>query len=753
MRHSRISRLFGAAGALLLGLALVQTASAQAELEEIIVTAQKREQSLQDVPVAVTAFTSEELADRTISNLFSIAESTPNLQIGTSGTGSQNAIVFIRGIGQTSNRVNLDQGVGTYVDGIYRTNVWGGLFDLLDVERIEVLRGPQGTLYGKNALGGAINVISKRPSTAETGGEVSVTLGSYSRVDGRASVNIPLIQDQLAIQLSAVSRNADGYIETPNDKDFGSQSNTGFRIAALWNLSDTATWLLSADQMSTDSNGSPIYHAWVNPNARLPAQYNALVDGGHIPGPRYEASSIATDPFSSNATDPLARNKTDQESVTSRLEFEFGATTIVSLTSFKTYETSDGFDADGSVLEVSNNRRWLDGEAFSQEFQLNGVYMQDRLNLTTGVYYLRDELDFGAAAGNSNSAIPFVGIVPRIRDYNTGNSIQQDLDSYAFYASGTYSLTERARVTLGLRYMNEEKSQASSSTRGRSTRPATVSASAKGDWSNTSPRVSLEYDLNDATMLYVTAAQAFKSGGIGDTVLRDSQGNNFLLPFNEETLWSYEVGMKADWADGRVRANLAAFFMDYEDLHVRTTLFDPNSGSQVRTFFNAGSAEASGFEAELSALASDRFVIQASVGFLDTQYNEDVVDEFRGDVLLVVGEALPFAPELSYSLSAIYSAPLANGHELRLRADYSWRDELLWDATGAVDERDGEDSYGLLNVSATYEFDRWSITAFGRNVTDEVYAMNGFVNSRVVGANWRQRGRPAEWGLRATAQF
>jgi len=753
MHHSRKSRLFSAIVALLVGLAVMQTGSAQAELEEIIVTAQKREQSLQDVPVAVTAFTSAELADRTISNLFSIADATPNLQIGTSGTGAQNAIVFIRGIGQTSNRVNLDQGVGTYVDGIYRTNVWGGLFDLLDVERIEVLRGPQGTLYGKNALGGAINVISRRPNTADMGGAVSVAVGSYSRVDARASVNIPLIEDQLAIQLSAGSRNADGYVETPNDKDFGSQDNTGFRLAALWNLSDTATWLLSADQMRTDSNGSPIFHLWVNPNARLPAQYNALVDGGHIPGPRYDESFIATDPFSSNATDPLARNKTNQETVSSRLEFEFGATSIVSLTSYKNYETSDGFDADGSILEVSNNRRWLDGKSFSQELQLNGVYMEDRLNLTAGVYYLRDELEFNAAAGNSNSAIPFVGVVPRIRDYNTGNRIEQDLDSYAFYASGTYSLTERARATLGLRYMNEEKSQFSSETRGRSTRPSTASASAKGDWSNTSPRISLEYDLNDAAMLYFTAAQAFKSGGIGDDVLEDSQGNSVLLPFNEETLWSYEVGLKADWADGRVRANLAAFFMDYEDLQVRTTLFDENTGSQVRTFFNAGSAEASGLEAELTALASDRFVIQASVGFLDTQYNEDVIDEVRDDVLLVAGEALPFAPELSYSLSAIYVAPLANGREMRLRADYSWRDELLWDATGAVDERDGEDSYGLLNVSATYEFERWSLTAFGRNVTDEVYAMNGFVNSRVVGANWRQRGRPAEWGLRATAEF
>ena len=619
MRHSTESRLSVTVAALLLGLAVVQTASAQAELEEIIVTAQKREQSLQDVSVAVTAFTSADLADRSISNLFSIADATPNLHIGTSGTGAQNAIVFIRGIGQTSNRVNLDQGVGTYVDGIYRTNVWGGLFDLLDVERIEVLRGPQGTLYGKNALGGAINVISRRPSTAETRGEVSVAVGSFSRIDAGASVNIPLMQDQLALQLSAVSRNADGYVETPNDKDFGSQNNTGFRLAVLWNLSDTATWLLSADQMRTDSNGSPIFHARVWPGARLPAQYNALVGGGHIPGPRYDESFIATDPFRSNATDPLARNRTDQGTVSSRLEFGFGATSLVALTSYKTYETSDGFDADGSVLEVSNNRRWLDGKAFSQELQLNGVYMEDRLNLTAGVYYLRDELEFNAAAGNSNSAIPFVGVVPRIRDFNTGNRIEQDLDSYAFYASGTYSLTERARVTLGLRYMDEEKSQFSSETRGRSTRPSTASASAKGDWSNTSPRVSLEYDLNDAAMMYFTAAQAFKSGGIGDDVLEDSEGNSVLLPFNEETLWSYEVGLKADWADGRVRANLAAFFMDYEDLQVRTTLFDENTGSQVRTFFNAGSAEASGLETELTALVSDRFVVQASVAFLDTQ--------------------------------------------------------------------------------------------------------------------------------------
>ena len=753
MRHTIVFRLSGAVGAALLGLSLAQPAAAQGELEEIIVTAQKREQSLQDVPVAVTAITSVELADRTISNLFGIAESTPNLQIGTSGTGAQNAIVFIRGIGQTSNRVNLDQGVGTYVDGIYRTNVWGGLFDLLDVERIEVLRGPQGTLYGKNALGGAINVISRRPSADALGGEASLTAGSYNRVDAKASINIPLVQDEFAVKLSAGSRNADGYVKTPDGNDFGSQANTALRLAALWTPSDTVSWLLSADQIRTESNGSPIYHSSVNPGARLPAQYNALVDGGYIPGPRYDASFIATDPFRSNATDPLARNKTDQSTLSSRLEFDLGATTFVSLTSYKNYDTSDGFDADGSVLPVSNNRRWLSGDAFSQEFQLNGLYMNDRLNLTAGVYYLRDELEFNAAAGNSNSAIPFVGVVPRIRDYNTANQIVQDLDSYSLYASATYSLTDRVRGTLGIRYMSEEKSQFSSETRFRSTRPSTDSASASGDWSNASPRISFEFDMNDATMIYVTAAQAFKSGGIGDDVLEDGQGNSFLLPFDEENLWAYEFGVKGDWADGRVRANLAAFITDYEDIQVRTTLFDPITGSQVRTFFNAGSAESSGVEAEVTALVSDTFMIQASAGLLDSQYNEDVVDEVRNDVLLVAGDPLPFAPQTSWSLSAVYSAPLANDRELRLRADYSWRDDLLWDATGVRDDRDGEEPYGLLNVSATYEFENWSITAFGRNVTDEAYGMNGFANSRVVGAAWLQRGRPAEWGLRATVEF
>ena len=738
---------------MLLSLAMLQTASAQAVLEEIIVTAQKREQSLQSVPVAVTAFTDVELADRSISNLFDIADSTPNLQIGTSGTGAQNAIVFIRGIGQTSNRVNLDQGVGTYVDGIYRTNVWGGLFDLLNVERIEILRGPQGTLYGKNALGGAINVISKRPNASETGGDVSIAAGSFNRVDASASLNLPLMQDEFAIQLSVISRNSDGYVKTPDGNDYGSQSNTGYRVAALWKPSESVSWLLSGDQMRTDSNGSPIFHASVNPRARLPAQYNALVDGGHIPGPRYDESFIATDPFRSNSTDPLARNKTDQKTFASRIEFDLHWASIVSLTSYKEYQTSDGFDADGSILEVSNNRRWLSGKAFSQEFQLNGDFLDDRLTLTAGVYYLSDELDFGAAAGNSNSAIPFVGVVPRIRDFNTGNRIEQELDSYSAYASVTYSLTNRTRATLGIRYMSEEKSQSSSETRARSTRPSTDSASTSGDWSNASPRISFEYDLNDTTMVYVTAAQGFKSGGIGDDVLSDSQGNSFLLPFDEETLWSYELGLKADWADGRVRANLAAFFTDYEDLQVRTTLFDPNTGSQVRTFFNAGSAEINGVEGELTALLTENFVIQASAAWLDAQYNEDVTDEVRNDVLLVAGDALPFAPETSYSLSAIYSALLPNGRELRLRADYSWRDELLWDATGVREDRDGEDSYGLLNLSATYEFETWSLTAFGRNVTDEAYAMNGFANNRVVGANWRQRGRPAEWGLRATLQF
>ena len=292
----------------------------------------------------------------------------------------------------------------------------------------------------------------------------------------------------------------------------------------LWTPNDTVSWLLAADQIRTDSNGSPQFHSSVNPDARFPAQYNTLVDGGYIPGPLYTESLIATDPFSSNATDPIARNKTDQKTYSSRLDFLWGNNNLVFLTAFKEYDTSDGFDADGSELPVTNNRRWLSGNAFSQEIQLNGNYFEDKLNLTAGLYYLRDELDFNAEAGNSDSATPFVGEVPGIRDFNTANQIEQNLDSYSAYISGTYSFTDRFRGTLGVRYMREEKSQTSSETATRSTDPQTIGASADGEWSNTSPRISLEYDMNEAAMIYVTAAQAFKSGGIGDDVLEDGQG-------------------------------------------------------------------------------------------------------------------------------------------------------------------------------------------------------------------------------------
>lgn len=207
---------------------LVSAGSTAQVLEEIVVTAQKRTQDIQDVPVAVTAFSGDELEERNIQNIAGLGDATPNLTITNGGTGNNVSIVFIRGVGQGSNQVFFDQGVGTYVDGVYRPSLWGGLFDLLNVERIEVLRGPQGDLYGKNAIGGAINIVSHQPDASDLYGSVTLAGGSFDRIDARGFVNVPIVADKFALQLAAGTRNADGYIETTDSKGLNSQANTAF---------------------------------------------------------------------------------------------------------------------------------------------------------------------------------------------------------------------------------------------------------------------------------------------------------------------------------------------------------------------------------------------------------------------------------------------------------------------------------------------------------------------------------------------
>ena len=735
---------------------------ANAELEEVLVTAQKRSESIQDVPVAVTAFTGEDLEARNIQSIGSVADVTPNLLIQSGGTGNNITSVFIRGIGQSSQQVFFDQGVGTYVDGIYRPTAHGGLIDLLNVERIEVLRGPQGDLYGKNAVGGAISIITRQPDVSDTFGSITAVMGSYDRIDVRAFINLPAIEDKLALQFSAASRTADGFVETlalKGDDDLGSQENAAFRAAMKWQITDSAAWTLSYDFMDMESSGSPMHHSKIIPTSRFNAQHNTAVAAGLLGNTPAVTSNFETgDPYKSNITGFQHRNNSEETTIISRLEIDLGIANLVSLTSHKEINTNDGFDADGTPVDVSANNRFVESESFSQEFQLSGLAFNERLNYLVGLYYLSDEIQFNTFAENNISTTPYVGVVSGYRDRSSRNLTDQTLDSYAVFANVSYDISDKFTLTVGGRYMSEEKDMLAGLSRSATTRPARTQAKQSGDWSNFSPKLQIEYAASDDLMVYASFASGFKSGGMNNTIFDDDAEGTFLVAFEEEEVDSYEIGLKGAWLDNTLQTNAALFYMDYTALQVSILDFNPVTGAQLRTIANAGEADIYGIEFESVWAPTEALTLITSAAYLDATYAKNVFEDPSDpdSVLFVDGDPLAFAPEYSVSISGIYEVPVGDGGSLKFRGDYSWRDLVYFEPEGLLEDRinESQDSYGLLNISATYDSgDNWYISVFGTNITDEHYVTGTFIQTRVVGVEWDIVGRPAEWGVKVGYEF
>lgn len=743
-------------------LALVSPASFAQPIEEIVVTAQKRSQSIQDVPASVTAYSGADLESRNVQSISNIADITPNLLIQTGGTGNNLSSVFIRGIGQSSQQVFFDQGVGTYVDGVYRPTAHGGLIDLLNVERVEVLRGPQGDLYGKNAVGGAISIITRQPDLDETFGSITAAAGSYGRIDARAFVNLPLSEGKVALQVSAATRNADGYIRTianSGDDGLGSQENAALRAALKWQISDNVTWTGSIDELDIESTGSPMYHARILPNSRFNGQHNTAVTDGLLGNtPLVSENFLTGDEFRSNITGDQHRNNSTERTFISRFEVDFDSAQLVSLTSYKRLDADDGFDADGTPIDVSANNRDIESKSFSQEFQLTGSAFDEQLNYLAGVYFLRDEIEFNTFAENNISTAPLVGLFPGFRDRSSRNLTDQELDSYAAFFNLAYDISEKTTVIVGGRYMREEKDFIAGLTRGAVTVPTTVMASADEDWSNFSPKVQIQYNASDDLMFYGSFSTAFKSGGINNQVNNDGMGGTFLVPFEEEEVESFELGLKGTWLDGTLQTNVSVFYMDYTDLQVSILDFNLTTGAQLRTIANSGSADIRGVEFESIWAPTDNLTLMLSGAYLDAEYGEDVLEDPAdpSSILFVDGDPLAFAPEYSYSVSAIYEIPTEGNGSWVLRSDYSWRDTVYFEPEGtlAAREAESEDSFGLLNFSVTYESgENWYVSAYGTNVTDETYKTGTFIQERAVGVEWHLIGRPAEYGFKLGYEF
>jgi iron complex outermembrane receptor protein len=733
-------------------------------VEEIVVTAQKRTERLQDTPVSVSAFTGETIEKLGLRQSVDVTAQTPNFSVGYPNGDTGVPALFIRGVGLNDYGV-LNQGpIASYVDEVYLAGNASQIFQLLDVERVEVLRGPQGTLYGRNATGGAVNFISRKP-TDTWDGWVRAGYGSWETTKFEGAFGGP-ISDNLRFRASALKTDSDGWLEnvvTGNDQN--GVDELAWRLLVEADATEHLSLLLNVHGGKTQSDSVQYQHlGTVDPETLDdPVQCTtaAIAALQCVDFFGYTEQAPYTTPFTGidvpavpqydrGAYDLEAENDSDFWGVSLQAQLELGDYALTSITAWDDVDDYRPEETDASPNDLITGVLGVKQKTFSQELRLARAH--DSWNWLVGAYYLKDEaddrtsfdllralrpllvgedVDCSAPAGNPT------GFCPEAFVFEQQSATQQDVTSYSLYADAHIALTEALGLSVGLRYTNEEIEQDvlfyfAEPAAGN---PVIFSGSDDTDFDNVSGRAVLDYRINDDVMVYGGVTTGFKAGGIQSTT-------DGIFPYEEETLVSYEAGVKSTLAGGRVRLNASAFYYDYKDLQVFTFVVVDGVPFQILT--NAADAKVMGAEIELTAVPVENLLINLGLGILDTEYEDFMsLDEDLS------GNEITLSPELSWNGLVQYDIPLASAGRLTLQADFNYQDDVFFDSLNNPLLAQGD--YWLYNarVGWTSADERWEAAAWGRNLGDEEYLTYAFDLS-FLGFHERMLGSPRSFGVEFT---
>ncbi len=728
--------------------------------EEVLVTAEKRTESLQNLSQAVTALTAEDVENRQLSSFVDLSAIAPGVNVAKNE--GFKTVITIRGIGNEANQNAIaNPSVSYHLDGVYVASPFALQTDFLDLERIEVLRGPQGTLFGQNSTGGGINVITKAPTFDEVYGSADLTLGEYSQVKARAAVNLPL-SDSLAARISVMSNKHDGFSDNvANGQDLDDADSISARAKVLYQPSDTFSATLTAQVFDEEVNGQAqkgIYDP--TPGARKLAQ------------------------------DSLSSYELESQLYSLTLEWDLGAVTLKSLTSYQNddiaiqrdndrhdYRTLPPFFLLQSYFDPETNEQ----KTTTQEFNLiSNEPAFGRLDWVAGIFYLDTEVDISILErldfGFDGVFDPFTldDIYAYGGDVGFISDSKPERESISVYGQGTWSLTDRSRLIGGLRYTEDEVYSAVTNFYGREGTEILEIESEK-----VTGRLALEVDLGDATMLYASYTRGFKPGGSNLTFGREAVVSPIVvLPvFEEETIDAYELGLKTDLADGRVRLNGAAFFYTYDNLQYQATdpeVFQGGVG-------NIPESEIMGAELELGAFLSDSLIFDARLAWLDTEITashlalDNVASEAATNALLaqglnlfspeveraraaqiadVQGNELAKTPGFTANLALTYSHALAAWGDIEGTLSYTHRGDFRHRIFNnpLTDEVDGYDTVDLL-VRLLPSGANWRLELIGKNLTDEDGINARFTDVFGVGATGDQFIPPRQLMVRVGLDF
>lgn len=669
-------------------------------LEEVIVTAQHREESLQDVPIAITAIGSEDIRTADISDINAISLRTPGFSMGNFNPAQPQ--LFIRGVGSNADGAGEDQSVVLFMDGVYLGRTAGQAFDLFDLERLEVLRGPQGTLYGKNAAGGALNIITQKP-TEELEAALELSAGDMGYWGTRGKVSGPL-GDSMAGKISFTHKERDGYVESivADLDDFNDFDSSGIRGQLLAQPSDTLELLFSADY-SEDERTSPGRNTGTE----------------YIQGAIVKASPFNPD-FYENMLTEEPHAKTDTWGVSLQADWDIDMGTFTSITAYRE-ANADVRDIAFSVayeylgLGSLDNRFDEDGQQFSQELRF-AADAGDKLFWQAGLYYLNEDVD----RNESNDIVCglLCGVSPATPIFlpQAGTQQSNETNSYGIFAQGTWTFNEQWDVTVGARYTYEEKDASNIGTPdGAFSILEAYDVEMDDDWDAFTPKVAVNYHIGENLTTYATVSTGFKSGGYQGMAPTEVAAST---PFDEETVTNYELGIKGTVLDNTLRFSATAFYMQYDDLQVLVQTVQASGLPGPLLTQNAGEAESQGFEADAQWQLHEYWQLSGTYAYLDTEYTE-----LEGSLAPHEGNNLRNAPENAVSLSVIFDYPLTSGH-LNARADYTYKDDAYQDVSNSEEAK--MESYDLLNLRVAYssESDKWELAGWVKNATDEEYMLH-----------------------------
>ncbi|RXR30470.1 TonB-dependent receptor [Sphingobium fluviale] len=792
-------------------------------IEEIVVTAQKRAQNVQDVPIAISAFAGDSLKERAVANVSSLSNISPNvtLDAGSPFSGSSSVLsAYVRGIGQSDFAANFDPGVGVYLDGVYLARTVGANLDLPDVQRIEVLKGPQGTLFGRNTIGGAISIVTRDPGK-EFSFRGDVTTGRYNRLDINASVDLP-VSDNLALALTGSSRNRDGYLKRIpfpgannyiNDPDLafrsngidrssheGGQSQWSLRGKAYWTPTDRLTIRLTGDYLHEDQQGTAntiakttasdpstlgfLYNTCINtPSAVLstiglgnlcasrgtplnPSELIGSIAGVNVDGDptndrlTYDDRFIPPSKDTSYATG-INFSRMTAWGIATTLDYKLNDNfALKSITGYRDLDWGTGLDADGSPVRLLEFSFGLTNWQFSQELQLTGQLLNDRLKFVIGGYYFKEHSKLNDYVTFDQGIFEIFGP----NDLKTKN--------FAFFGQADFELNDLISFTLGGRYTEENKSflggqtdlngfyykisgcttygDPCSSTLGfpDPNQPLRffVDQRQKRKFTNFAPKLGVQLHPTRDVMVYGSWSKGYKTGG---WTTRLSAPLNFAPKFNPEKAESFEVGVKSQLFDRRLQINAAAFTTKYRDIQLNFQLgISP-------TIQNAGDARIKGFEVEVVAAPIPGLTVNSSVGYTDAYYTDVLVGAAVApnpiQAGVYVGAPLPKTPKLKFNVSPRYEYKLPGGGSLIALVDYT-RTSSVWNDTerAYLLRRPASDT---LNASLSYKAasGNWTATVGGTNLTNDRYYVTG--NVQAAGVIFGTYNRPVEWYARLGVEF